>query len=59
MHSFFIGKFDLEFKENKFLITSLYLHELLNSVISLEIMLIGTYNVDKSKFENHIYEIKP
>jgi hypothetical protein len=42
MHSFLIGKFDLEFIENKFLITSLYLHEMLNWVISLSIMLIGT-----------------
>jgi hypothetical protein len=41
-------KFDLEFIENKFLITSLYLHEMLNSVISLQIILIGTYNIDKS-----------
>jgi hypothetical protein len=35
MHSFLIGKFDLEFIENKFLITSFYLHEMLNWVISL------------------------
>jgi hypothetical protein len=35
MHLLYIGKFDLEFKENKFLINSLYLHEMLNSVISL------------------------
>jgi hypothetical protein len=35
MHSFLIGAFDLELVENKFLITSLYLHEMLNSVISL------------------------
>jgi hypothetical protein len=34
MHSFRIEKFDLVFIENKFLITSLYLHEMLNSVIS-------------------------
>jgi hypothetical protein len=34
MHSFFIGKVDFEFIENKFLFTSLYLHEMLNSVIS-------------------------
>jgi hypothetical protein len=35
MHSFLIEKFDLEFIENKFLIISLYLHEILKSVISL------------------------
>jgi hypothetical protein len=35
MHSFLIGKFDLEFIENKFLITSLYLRKMLNWVISL------------------------
>jgi hypothetical protein len=35
MHSFLNGKFDLEFIENKFLITSIYLHAILNSVISL------------------------
>jgi hypothetical protein len=35
MHSFLIGKFDLEFIENKFLITSHYLHEMLNWVICL------------------------
>jgi hypothetical protein len=36
MHSFLIGKFDLEFIENKFIITSLYFHEMLNWVISIE-----------------------
>jgi hypothetical protein len=42
MHSFLIEKLDLDFKENKFLITSLYLHEMFgNSVISLQIMLFG------------------
>jgi hypothetical protein len=35
MQSFLIGKFDLEFIENNFLITSLYLHEMLNWAISL------------------------
>jgi hypothetical protein len=35
MHSFLIGKFDLEFIENKFLITSLYLREMVISVISV------------------------
>jgi hypothetical protein len=35
MHSFLIVKFDLNFIENNFFITSLYLHEMLNSVISL------------------------
>jgi hypothetical protein len=35
MHSFLIGKFDFDFIEHKFLITSLYLQEMLNSVISL------------------------
>jgi hypothetical protein len=37
MHSFLIEKIeiDLDFIENKFFITSLYLHEMLNSVISL------------------------
>jgi hypothetical protein len=59
MHSFLIGKFDFEFIENKFLITSLYLHEMVNLVISLQIMRIGTYNIDKSYFEHHMYEIKP
>jgi hypothetical protein len=34
MHSFLIVKFDLNFVENKFPITSLYIHEMLNSVIS-------------------------
>jgi hypothetical protein len=58
MRSFLIGKFDFEFIENKILITSLYLHEMVNSVISLQIMLIGTYNIDNSYF-NHMYEIKP
>jgi hypothetical protein len=58
MHLFLIGKFDLEFIENKFLITSLYLHEMLTSVISLKIMLIGTYNIDISYFEHHICEEK-
>jgi hypothetical protein len=48
MHSFLIGKFDLECIKNKFLITSLYLHEMLNWVIYLYLMLIGTYNIDKS-----------
>jgi hypothetical protein len=33
MHLFLMGKFDFEFIENKFLITSLYLHEMINSVI--------------------------
>jgi hypothetical protein len=58
MHSFFIEKFDLDFIEYKFLITSLYLHEMLNSVISLQIMLFWTYNIYKSSFEHHIYDIK-
>jgi hypothetical protein len=35
MHSFLIVKFDLNFIENIFFITSLYLHEVLNLVISL------------------------
>jgi hypothetical protein len=35
MHLFLIGKFDLEVIENKFLITSHYLHAMLNWVISL------------------------
>jgi hypothetical protein len=35
MNLFLIGKFDLKFIENKFLITSIYLHEMLNWVISL------------------------
>jgi hypothetical protein len=35
MHSFFNGKFEIEFIENKFLMTTLYLHEMLNWVISL------------------------
>jgi hypothetical protein len=35
MHSFLIGKFDLEVIENKFLITFLYLHKMINSVKSL------------------------
>jgi hypothetical protein len=48
MHSFLIGKFDFEFIENFFLITSLYLDKMLNLVISLLIMLIGTYNIDTS-----------
>jgi hypothetical protein len=34
MHSFLIEKFDLRFIENKFFITSLYLHEMLNLIIS-------------------------
>jgi hypothetical protein len=34
-HSFLIEKFDVDFIENKFLITSFYLHEMLNSVLSL------------------------
>jgi hypothetical protein len=35
MHSFFIEKFGLDFTENKFLITFLYVHEMLDAVISL------------------------
>jgi hypothetical protein len=35
MHSFLIGKFDLKLIENTFLITSLYLYEMLNWEISL------------------------
>jgi hypothetical protein len=35
MHSFLSVKFDLNSIENNFVITSLYLHEMLNSVISL------------------------
>jgi hypothetical protein len=34
MHSLIIEKFQLDFIENKFFITFLYLHEILNSVIS-------------------------
>jgi hypothetical protein len=45
MHSFL-----LDFLENKFLITALYLHE--NNAF-------GTYDIDKSSFEHHIYDIKP
>jgi hypothetical protein len=48
MHSFLIEQFDLVFIENKFFITSLYLHLMLNSVISLKIMLFGTYKINKS-----------
>jgi hypothetical protein len=58
MESFSIEKIDLDFIENRFLITSLYYHENVNSVISLQIMLFGTYNIDKSSFEHYIYDIK-
>jgi hypothetical protein len=59
MHSFFIEKKSgLDFIENKFLIASLYLHEMLNSVISTK-MLFETYNIDKSSFEHRIYDTKP
>jgi hypothetical protein len=40
MHSFLIEKFDLDFIENKFLITSLNLHEM------LIFMHFGAYNID-------------
>jgi hypothetical protein len=30
-----------------------------NSVISLQIMLFGTYNIDSSSFEHYIYDIRP
>jgi hypothetical protein len=28
-----------------------------NSEVSLQIMLFGTYNIDKASFEHHIYDI--
>jgi hypothetical protein len=59
MHSFLIVNFDFDFIENKSLITYLYLHNFISSVISLQIMLFGTYNIDKSSFEHYIYDIKP
>jgi hypothetical protein len=47
MHSFLIEKFDWVFIGSKLFITPLYLHEMLNSVIALWIMLFGTYKIDK------------
>jgi hypothetical protein len=44
----------LNFIENKFLITSLYQHEMLNSVMSLQIMIFKTYNIDKLSLEHYI-----
>jgi hypothetical protein len=29
-----------------------------NSVISLKIMLFGTYSIDKSEFEHYIFDVK-
>jgi hypothetical protein len=59
IYPFFIGKkTSLDFIENKFLITSLYLHEMLNSVISLQKMLFETYNIDTSSVGHRIYNIK-
>jgi hypothetical protein len=53
-----IGKYALisylDYIENNFLITSLYLHE-----ISFQIMHFGTYSIDNSSFEHHIHDIKP
>jgi hypothetical protein len=45
MHSFPIVKFDLNFIENIFF-ASLYLQEMLNSVISLQIMIFASCNID-------------
>jgi hypothetical protein len=53
MHSFFIEKNGLEFIENKFLITSLYLHGMLKLVLSIQIMFF------EHSFENQVYDIKP
>jgi hypothetical protein len=45
--------------QQKFSNTSLYLHEILNSVISLQMMLFKTYSIDKFSFGHQIYYIKP
>jgi hypothetical protein len=58
MQSFLIEKFELDFIEKN----SNYLLLLtwnVNSVISLQIMLFGTYNIDKPSFEYYIYDSKP
>jgi hypothetical protein len=59
MHSFYIEKIDLDFMEN----ISNFLPLLtwnVNSVIYLQIMCFGTYNIDKSSFKHSIiYDIKP
>jgi hypothetical protein len=43
MHPFLIVKVDLNFKENKFFITYLYLHEMLNSDISIFIFINNAF----------------
>jgi hypothetical protein len=45
--------------QQQFLNSSLYLHEILNSVISLQIMLFKSYNIDIFLFGHQIYYIKP
>jgi hypothetical protein len=55
MHSFLTETIGLDFIENKFLINPLYLREM---ITSFQIMLFESYDIDKSSFEHHMYDIK-
>jgi hypothetical protein len=56
MHSFPIEKFEIDLIENESLnyYRPLYYFEML-----LQLLLFGTYNIDKSSFEHQIYDIEP
>jgi hypothetical protein len=57
MHSFLIERIDLDSIENSNYLPLVTWNA--NSVISLQIMLFGTYNIDQSSFEHYIFYIKP
>jgi hypothetical protein len=59
MYSFLIENFDLDFLQKKIANYLPLLTWNVNSVISLEIMLFGTYNIENFSFEHYIYDIKP
>jgi hypothetical protein len=55
MHSFLNKKFGLDLIENKFWLPPFIYIKNVNLVISLQIMLFGTYNIDKSLLEQQIW----
>jgi hypothetical protein len=52
-------KIGLDFIDNKFRKYFTLCTRSVNSVISVQVMLLETYNIDKSSFEHHIYDVKP
>jgi hypothetical protein len=54
MHSFLIEKFDLDFNDDKFLITSVINTKIFGDIFT-NTLLFETYNIDKSSLSRALY----